>query len=191
MKKEHIYTIVFMFIVSGVFTLFLAASNAYYLPVIKKNAELSRNKSILSAFGIESKDGSLGKAIEMVKVNGTEIYVKRNEDNTIEAYAVPFTGSGLWGSISGYLAVSSDFAKIVGVDFTSHSETPGLGGRIDEKWFKEQFRGLSIDKGKPLVYKAGSEGDVDAITGATSTSKSVLQILNNVIESDLSRLEVK
>lgn len=191
MKGGYAYTIVFMFVISAVFTLVLAATNAWYLPVIHKNEVLAQNKSVLYSLGVKSSDGVFGPDIKEVRLSGTNIYVKYDSFNKVQAYAIPFSGSGLWGTIKGYLAVSSDFKKIVGVDFTSHSETPGLGGRIDEQWFKEQFRGLTLETGKQLAYKSEGDGKVDAITGATVTSNSVLQILNNLIKSDLSKLEVK
>jgi len=76
------------------------------------------------------------------------------------------------------------------VDFTSHNETPGLGGRIDEAWFKEQFRNRKIVIGTGLSYDTEQENQLDAITGATSTSRSILNILNDVIDDTVTKLEV-
>ncbi len=38
--------------------------------------------------------------------------------------------------------------RILGLAFLRHSETPGLGGRITEDWFLEQFRGLPLRPAK-------------------------------------------
>ena len=64
------------------------------------------------------------------------------------------------------------------------NETPGLGGRITENWFKKQFQN------KPLVfdqkfkkYKLVSEDakpsdfEIVQITGATFSSKAVVNII--------------
>ena len=196
MKSGYTYTVVFMFVISAVFTALLAVANAFYLPAIRENEELAEKKSVLSALGMKTS----GEAVEVAKIfdgsvekknmSGIELYVKFDESKKISGYAIPFSGSGLWGTINGYAAVSSDLKTILGIDFTSHSETPGLGGRIDEDWFKEQFRGIPLEKGKPIEYKTGDKGQVDAITGATSTSRAVLQIVNQLVESKLSKLEV-
>ena len=92
---------------------------------------------------------------------------------------VPVYGAGLWGPVWGYIAVDSDMATIVGAFFDHDSETPGLGGKIkDDPSFRAQFAGKSIDftDAKPFnIVKGGApEGKanaIDAITGATMTSK--------------------
>ncbi len=67
-------------------------------------------------------------------------------------------------------------------------ETPGLGGRIDEAWFKEQFKGEYAANGI-VVKHGGSGGDtdpdngqVDGITGASRTSDSIQVIVNQQID---------
>lgn len=195
MKSGYVYTVVFMFLISALFTIFLAGANAFYLPVIEKNSELAQKKSLLYVFGeaaaTDAAERIFKESIKYKEISGTGAYIKYDKNNNIVGYAVPFSGSGLWGTIKGYMAVSADLKKVLGVDFTSHNETPGLGGRIDELWFKEQFRGLEIDMSKGFAYRSGSDGELDAVTGATITSKSVLNILNKLIEDTLSRLEVE
>ncbi len=88
------------------------------------------------------------------------------------------------GSIEGYIGLSADLSHILGLDFTNHSETPGLGGRISEDEFKEQFRNLDLSQsqdGDYIIYRPAPGGNVDAITGATLTSKSVSDFLNQDI----------
>lgn len=92
---------------------------------------------------------------------------------------VPIYGAGLWGPIWGYIAVESDLATVAGAYFDHESETPGLGGKIkDDPSFRAQFAGKKIDfsDDAPLsIIKggvpAGKKNAVDAITGATMTSK--------------------
>ena len=69
------------------------------------------------------------------------------------------------------------------------NETPGLGGRINEPWFKNQFEGEEIPADGIEVRALEGEGDpdatngvVDSITGATRTSESIESIVNNQIE---------
>lgn len=98
---------------------------------------------------------------------------------------VPIYGAGLWGPVWGYIAVGTD-GKIVGATFDHASETPGLGGKIkDDPAFSAQFDGKSFDFNDVApfdIVKGGApEGKVnaiDAITGATMTSKGLGGAIN-------------
>jgi electron transport complex protein RnfG len=61
--------------------------------------------------------------------------------------------------------------SILGVGVTTHSETPGLGARAKtDPEFTAQFKGLNLE----TVFKVKSDGgDIDALTGATITSRGV------------------
>jgi len=106
-------------------------------------------------------------------------------------YAFPIGGPGFWARIEGYVALSPDLTRLLGITFLRHSETPGLGGRITERAWREKFRGLIAwppSVAGRRVYIGGTKpagpGDpgfgrwVDAITGATGTSTAVQRLLN-------------
>ncbi|MDF1568486.1 MAG: FMN-binding protein, partial [Spirochaetaceae bacterium] len=83
----------------------------------------------------------------------------------------------------------SSLSQIIGLDVISHSETPGLGGRIEEDWFKDQFReeqigpdGITVRKGEGGVDDDKENSTVDGITGASLTSAAMEVIINNEIE---------
>lgn len=92
---------------------------------------------------------------------------------------VPVYGAGLWGPVWGYIALENDLKTIAGAYFDHESETPGLGGKIkDDPSFRERFRGKVIDftDDKPFhIVKGGApegkDNAIDAITGATMTSR--------------------
>lgn len=97
-----------------------------------------------------------------------------------QAYVLPVVGRGLWGGLWGYVAVNETKDKVLGTYFYHESETAGLGARISEKWFQDQFVGKPIfgEDGEVAltVVKAGSaktEYEVDGVTGATLTSNGV------------------
>lgn len=188
MKKGYIYTIVFIIAVSVVFSGILAGVNAAYKNKIEINELAAEKASILYSMGIDT-GGKDAVAIFNDKVTEDEIggifFYKGVNDNGTTVYSIPFVGSGLWGTIRGYISVDQDLTSIQGIAFTEQNETPGLGGRIEEEWYKEQFRGISV--GSPLVY--GGDTGIDAITGATSTSNAVLKIMNQFIETTLKELE--
>lgn len=74
----------------------------------------------------------------------------------------------------GHIVVKVGFdneLKVKGVRILEHTETPGLGAKITEMWFLKQFTGKS---GNELYLKKyHKEGTIDAVTGATISSKAV------------------
>lgn len=91
----------------------------------------------------------------------------------------------MWGTITGVLAVDQAVNKIVGMDIISHNETPGLGGRIDEPWYKNQFNGELLSPNGTITVGPGGSGDtnhqnheIDGITGASRTSSLMGIIIN-------------
>lgn len=92
---------------------------------------------------------------------------------------IPCYGAGLWGPVWGYLAIEPDGNTIKGAYFDHESETAGLGSRIkDDPAFRGQFVGKKIawEELPPFeIVKGGApegkENAIDAITGATMTSK--------------------
>lgn len=207
MKKSFVFPIVFMAILTAVFTFVLSFLNYSTADRIEFNEQNDRRKKILYVFDIETDSDDpqeiarvyeenleiMEKDGEEVKIEGENVYIQR-ENGDIKAYAIPVRGAGLWGSILGYVGISEDYSEMIGVDFIAHSETPGLGGRIDELEYKEQFRGLEIDEedsGNYLVYRPASGGNVDSISGATSTSKAVVDIINADLQNFIENVEVE
>ncbi len=182
-KKQVLYPVLFMILLTAAYTFVLAFINESTVEIIEAQEELRLQKSILYVFDIPFEDTqtSVNKQFDekLESVNSEEMtyYVFKSE-GSLEGYAFPLTGNGLWGSISGYIALSPDFETLLGIDFITHSETPGLGGRIDEEWYKNQFRSLDVTGDTPIVYRPASGGTIDAITGATLTSNSVSAIVN-------------
>ena len=168
-KKQILFPVVFMVALTAIYTFALAFINETSLPLIEAQETQRTENSVRYVLGA-GKD----EAIDYVD----EYYYVYEKASEVEGYAFPFTGKGLWGSISGYVAFTPDFETLLGIDFTAHSETPGLGGRIDEAWFKEQFRGIALTGDAPVVFRPSEGGNVDSVTGATLTSKAVSDIVN-------------
>lgn len=89
-----------------------------------------------------------------------------------KGYAVEVTPSGFDNTITMMVGVGTD-GKVLGISIISHTETAGLGAVSAAKTpageaFRGQFVGIS---GSASVKKDG--GNMDAITGATITSRAV------------------
>jgi Na+-transporting NADH:ubiquinone oxidoreductase subunit C len=197
MKKDSIlYTVLFSFIVAFLFVLILALANESTKGIVERNEELARQKAVLDAMGYsystDREAETIYQSIEVLDKNGVRLYKGSRGDTLL--YAKEFMGSGLWGTITGILCVDEAVSQIIGIQIGSHTEPPGLGGRISEPWFKEQFNGLKLKNGRIQVTfgsEAGSgkankeEGIVDGITGASRTSQSI----NVIMDTELSLLK--
>lgn len=84
-----------------------------------------------------------------------------------EGYVVQVTPSGFGGTIDMMVGVSKD-GVCTGISIIDMSETAGLGANAAKDWFRAQFVGQS---GTVKVTKDG--GTIDALTGATITSRAV------------------
>ncbi len=192
-RKQVIYPIVFMILVTSIFTLALAVINELTYDTIQQQARIKTQSKLLYALDIEyeNTDESIVNTYnEYITEESTDNYTffVAEENGEIIGYAFEVTGNGLWGQIRSYIAFDESFDELKGVDFISHSETPGLGGRIDERWFVDQFEGVEISQsedGEYLIFRPSTGGNIDSITGATSTSKAVRSIFNENIEEIL------
>lgn len=96
-----------------------------------------------------------------------------------QGYVVVASGPGLWGRITAAVGLDAARDTFTGLAFTEEGETPGLGARIEEPWFKRQVRGKRGPLGlRPEGTRSAEATEIDAITGATVTSRAVRDILN-------------
>ncbi len=189
-KQSMGYTIIFTFVVCFAFVFLLSLTNEATRPMVEFNQTVARQKAILSAMNVpfESDQDAESKFrnVEQVEEDGLSLFTTTVEGQRV--YAKEFVGSGLWGSINGVLGVDENVNQTVGLEIISHNETPGLGGRIDESWFKEQLAGEKIGDGGIVVTEGDgdtdrSNGEIDGVTGATRTSEAMGRILNNELEA--------
>jgi Na+-transporting NADH:ubiquinone oxidoreductase subunit C len=190
MKNSFIYPIIFMMAVTAVFISVLAGLNFVTADTISFNQESQLQQKILYIFDILP-EGGMEKDIERV-FNDSVIEKEWGdlkgyalvEGGQEIGYAVPINGAGLWGSITGYVGLNKDYTEIIGIEFVTQSETPGLGGRISENSYKDQYRGIDIS-GKTdnfIISSPQPDSNVDAIAGATQTSAAVVKIVNENIK---------
>jgi electron transport complex protein RnfG len=93
------------------------------------------------------------------------------KEGTPESIAFETKGKGFEALIGLMVGIDLTTDSLIGVRVTTHSETPGVGSRAkDDPAFARQFSGKSLDKG--FAVKSDN-GEIDAISGATITSKGV------------------
>ena len=135
------------------------------------------------------------RALDKANNKTLPVYLYQKKEGMIEAYIIPINTRGLWGEILGYLAIKNDGKTISGFTVYKHSETPGLGGEIEQHWFQSNFVGkkitgptgefvsISIAKGKAqdAVSIEKRKNYVDGISGATLTGKFLSKGIKDVL----------
>ena len=124
--------------------------------------------------------------------DGMVLYVGKNT-NEANPVGVAFeaVGNGFQGKISIMVGIDTAFTQINGIKILEQIETPGLGTKIvedptnkgDRFWFPNQFKQLKTDPQIDVVknIKPTKPTEIQAITGATISSKAVANILNDQI----------
>ncbi|MDC7222316.1 MAG: FMN-binding protein [Spirochaetales bacterium] len=152
---------------------------------VRANEGLVLKKAVLSAAGVTLPASNLevNDLYEARVSEGEGLFTVRDEGGNIMAYAFIQAGPGLWGEIEAIVAFDSGFSHFAGTEFIKQNETPGLGARITESWFKEQLRGkkapLSLN---PEGTESTAESEIDGITGASRTSEYALSLFNRADE---------
>lgn len=98
--------------------------------------------------------------------------------------AIICKGNGYQGEIKLIVGVNADFSEFTGMTILEQLETPGLGAKIAELKFEAQFKALATKP--PIEYVKGiapeKKNQIQAITGATISSKAVVNIINKTVK---------
>ncbi len=208
--NSNSYIIIYSAILVVIVAFLLAFVYQALKPMQDANVALDQKRQILYSLNIRDLDGAAAEAKynEVVKgkmllagpgdfypdmvaadpMDGKDgVYVCEVEGKTV--FVIPMKGMGLWGGISGYLAIMNDYNTVYGVYFNHESETAGLGAEIkDSQAWQEKFIGKKIRQDncdiKISVVKnvEDSVSQVDAVTGATLTSNGVSDMIKSSIE---------
>lgn len=133
---------------------------------------------------------SEGLAAELAE-NGVKIgtvYDAKGEGGAHKGYVLQTTSSeGYGGNIVLYIGVTAE-GKLNGISILEISETPGLGMRAEEV-LAPQFENKTVNAFTYTKTGSQSDSEIDAISGATITTKAVTNAVNGglrVIQEELS-----
>jgi electron transport complex protein RnfG len=108
--------------------------------------------------------------IEKKELAGIPVYrAVRDIEPVVLGVAVVGYGRGFSGPVKIIVGIDTK-GVITGIEVLSHLETPGLGARITENFFLNEFKGKQL--GDEIKIKRDG-GDIDAITGATVSARAV------------------
>ncbi len=111
-----------------------------------------------------------------------------SEGDELRLLVLPVYGAGYISTLYGYLALDTDLNTIRGLSFYEHGETPGLGSEIENPRWREQWSGkwlrdpsgelrIEVAPGPAPSRDEDARYQVDAISGATRTSRGVTNLL--------------
>ncbi len=219
--SDRIRSLVFAAVLCLVCSLLLTGASAGLKARQERNMAIDRQANLLKSVGLVDPERRYGAeaiealyrdAIRQVWLDPAGRIVAEAErqatdlpvylyvqDDCVKAYIVPIDTRGLWGRINGYLALESDGSTIAGFTVYRHSETPGLGGEIEQNWFQKNFVGkritdrngrfvsVQIARGRAdeKVDPARRPNYVDGISGASLTGR----YLSSGLKTILSRYE--
>ncbi|NQT32544.1 MAG: FMN-binding protein [Candidatus Omnitrophica bacterium] len=146
----------------------------YSMPKIKVNMKADTERAIKDIFPQTDK-------IQNTKEEG--VFKAVDSSGKLLGYAFLAEGNGYQGTIKMIAGVDGSITTMNGMEVLESQETPGLGAEIADDKFRKQFNGLSLSHEIEYVKneKPQQPYEIEAITGATISSRSVVHILNKRI----------
>ncbi len=164
--KQEIFPVVFLTIVVCVSVIALSIINGITEDKIEEAKQEAIDKMLGEQFP-EMDDSEYDDDIEVYTIFA---------NGSVVGYAFMIEATGYGGPIEILVALKNttlegDDIILRGISIISHSETPGLGEKIVEASFLEQFEGIGVND----VRLTKDDGGIDAISGATISSSAVVE----------------
>lgn len=174
-----------LFLITAVAAVVLAVSNNATSDMIVKvqnEANDAARKEVLpQAENFNAIDESKINEIKSKNNNILEVYTGISKDKSVVGYTIKTATSGYGGDVEVITGISLD-GKVTGIKVVKHQETPGLGANSTKPEFQNQFVGKSTDKELTVVKTEAKESnEIQALTGATITSRAVTTGVNSAI----------
>ena len=163
MKKEYIMVMVKMVVMSVIAAVILGG---LYIPTqaqLKIYQEEQRQLALVDVLPVADHFEAVKSGEE------TLFYQAFDASNNLVGYCFFHDQSGSQGTITLAGGVDTEYT-VTGVKIMTHAETPGLGAKITEPFFTDQFKGVAVSD----LMLSKNDGAIDAITGATVSSQAVI-----------------
>jgi electron transport complex protein RnfG len=173
-KKEILFPTLSLFIICLVVTALLAGANAMTKDTIKAqdeaNAQASRKVVLPEAQDFKPMEGD------------TDSYIGTDASGKTVGYVFATEEKGYGGTVRIMTGITQG-GKVSGVTILSQNETPGLGANATKPDFLNQYN-QNVPQDGFTVVKSKDKGDgkIDAMTGATITSKAVTGAVNDAVK---------
>ncbi|MHC4076162.1 MAG: FMN-binding protein [Planctomycetota bacterium] len=166
------------------FGLLIAVTNAAWAPRIEQN-KIEKMNRLMSSLLPDANSFEPITQLQIASARGKKInaniYSALSKQGNCIGWTFNTLGPGFADKIELIIAVDRTFEQIAGFDVVSSNETPGFGDQIKLPYYRNQFRGIAVDRLK--LEKSGEPKKMDteiiAISGATVSSQAVVDIINN------------
>jgi len=173
----------------------LVSSYLFTLPMIEANRAAALEAAIYRVLPgttdyrpLVLQDGALKPPAEAQTEAGEPlpiIFAGYDETERLTGFAIEAEEPGFQDIIAGIFGYDPAADQIIGFEVLESKETPGLGDKImKDAGFLANFEALAVDPAVVAV-KSGAKtqpNQVEAITGATISSKAVVRLLNKGLE---------
>ena len=177
--NETIKLAIKLFVITAVVAALLAVVNMVTEPLIEANNEKTFNETMArvlpEAEEFEEIDVEINPEDGAVAVDS--VYAGRSGGDVVGYVVTAVCSEGYGGDITVMTGINPDFT-VNKAEVTEMDETPGLGAKAQGEWI-DQFQGLSEDKNG----SAQTDNKVEAISGATITSRAVTKAVNESIKA--------
>lgn len=183
-KKESSF--VNMVVTLLVISLVASTSLGYIYELTKEPIEAAKLAKKLMAIDAVVPEYNNQPVDEMYKLPGLtagdtlELYPARNNDELVGTAVRSYSKNGYGGLVYIMVGITPE-GKIQDTKVVEHKETPGLGTKMADPKFSDQFKGLDPSAVKIKVVKDG--GDVDAITAATISSRAFCEATQLAVDT--------
>lgn len=172
--------------VAGFFSgLILVGAYLYTRPLIEANKARALEKAVYQVLpGCRSYEAMVmnnGKLEKRKSGSGDAIFAGYDEQGHLAGFAIPAQEIGFQDLIVGLIGYDAVTKRVIGFEVLESKETPGLGDKIaKDADFKDNFKALESEPGIIVVSKGKktAPNEVEAITGATISSKAIVRLLN-------------
>ena len=186
MKKEVGYTAVISVTITALLAGFLLS---FVYSSFEKDILANNEKTVLN--GVKAVINGADELEGPLTENSTyPYYIGKKSDGTVVGYAMLSSAGGYNGQNKVLVGFDADVTKITAIVVTELAETPGLGDKITEASFRDQFKDkssvIALTVAKGIKPEEAGESEIAAISGATISTTSVVTAVNSAKDEAVS-----
>ena len=200
-KDNNLVQAWLVLLLSIIFSCTLAAVHLNLGPIIEENKtkETMDNIPVLvtgkSSSTLDDNPFQISQRILNIDKNGIiksyMVYDALDKTGNTAGHVVKASGQGYGDRIELLLGLDPEGKTITGLFILEHKETPGLGDKITEDEWRNQYVGKYSDSSLVVIKgKSVNDNEIDAISGATISSRAVTDIINGTIADVKSKLMI-
>lgn len=184
--KKFVHESWLVLVMGIAFALLLAGAQTSLQPRIRLNQQKALEEAVAEVVPATAK-------METLAIEGYDSRVFKcfDDNGRPVGWAIEAVGVGFADKIRLVAGLSLDGAQLMGLKVIENVETPGLGNKISESEWAGQYQGL--DASRPITVvkhpPAAEQNEIQAVTGATISSKAVTKIVNEAIEKVRPKLD--